>query len=53
MQAALDAVDDAVRDALESAYAEGKRRGQNILLNLAGDEMTIGDFNRRTAEGAE
>ena len=52
-QAALDAVDAAIREALESAYHEGKRRGQNILLNLAGNEMTIGDFNRRTAEGTE
>lgn len=49
----LDAFDQAVREALESAYHEGKRRGQSILLNLAGDEMTLTDFNRRTAEGAE
>lgn len=52
-QAALNALDAAMREALESAYHEGKRRGQSILLNLAGDEITIGDFNRRTAEGAE
>ena len=53
-QAALNVLDSAaMREALESAYHEGKRRGQSILLNLAGDEMTIGDFNRRIAEGVE
>lgn len=52
-QAALNVLDSAVREALESTYHEGKRRGQSILLNLAGDEMTIGDFNRSAAEGVE
>ena len=47
---ALDAYDNAVRKALESAYAAGKKYGQNILLNLAGNELSINDFNRRTAE---
>jgi len=41
------------REALESAYQEGKERGQNILLNLAGNEITVNEFNRRTADGAE
>lgn len=50
-RAALDALDQAIREALESAYHEGKRRGQSILLNLAGDELSISEFNRRTAEG--
>ena len=50
---ALDALDGAVREALESAYHEGKERGQNILLNLAGNEITVNEFNRRTADGAE
>ncbi|MYD85409.1 MAG: hypothetical protein F4018_12880 [Acidobacteria bacterium] len=53
VQAALNVLDAAIREALESAYHKGKRRGQSILLNLAGDEMTIGDFNRRAAEGVE
>jgi len=53
VQAALDALDGAMREALESAYHEGKERGQNILLNLAGNEMTVNEFNRRTAEGTE
>jgi len=53
VRAALDALDGAVREALESAYQEGKERGQNILLNLAGNEITVNDFNRRTADGAE
>ena len=53
VRAALDALDGAVREALESAYHEGKERGQNILLNVAGNELTVNEFNRRTAEGAE
>ncbi|MDE2906890.1 MAG: hypothetical protein OXQ28_12505 [Acidobacteriota bacterium] len=53
VRTAVDAFDAAVREALESAYAEGKKRGQSILLNLAGDKLTVNEFNRRTAEGAE
>ena len=53
VRTALDAFDGALREALEDAYREGKERGQNILLNLAGNEMTVNDFNRRTAQDAE
>lgn len=53
VRTALDAFDGAVRRALEDAYREGKERGQNILLNLAGNEITVNDFNRRTAQDAE
>ena len=49
----LDALDAAVRKALESAYREGKQRGQNILVNLARNEMTVNEFNRQTAEDAD
>ena len=50
VQAALNDLDEAVRTALASAYREGKERGQNILLNLAGNEMSVKDFNRKTTE---
>ena len=49
----LDAFDAAVRSALENTYREGKQRGQNILLNLAGNEMSVNEFNRKTAEDAD
>ena len=49
----LDAFDAAVRNALENTYREGKQRGQNILLNLAGNEMSVNEFNRKTAEDAD
>ena len=53
VQETLDTFDATLRDALESAYREGKSRGQNILLNLAANELSVNDFNRRTAEPTE
>ena len=50
---ALDAYDAAVRKALTSTYRAGKGRGQNILVNLARNEMTVNEFNRQTAEDAD
>ena len=49
----LDALDAALRKALESAYREGKQRGQNILVNLARNEMNVNEFNRLTVEDAD
>ena len=53
VQKALDAFDGGIREALESAYREGKERGQNILLNLAKNELSVNDFNRQTAKDAD
>ena len=50
---ALDAVDAAMRKALRSTYRAGKATGQNILINLARNEMTVNEFNRRSAEDTE
>ena len=53
VQTALNAFDEAVREALKSSYQEGKQRGQSILLNLAGNEISVNDFNRKTAEDTD
>ena len=53
IRTALNAFDEAVREALKSAYQEGKQQGQSILLNLAGNEMSVNDFNRRTTESTD
>lgn len=45
---AVNELDQAIREALASAYKEGKERGQNILLALADDELSVNEFNRRT-----
>ena len=50
---ALDALDAAMRKALKSAYRAGKARGQNILANLASNDMSVNEFNRRSAEDTE
>ena len=50
VQTALNGFDEAVREALKSTYQEGKQRGQSILLNLAGNEISVNDFNRKTTE---
>ena len=41
----LNALDDAIRGALEDAFAEGKRRGRSAVLQLASGEMSLKDFD--------
>ena len=44
----LNALDATIREALTSSYAEGKKRGQGILTQLASGEMSMQDFNRQS-----
>ena len=53
VQKALNALDAAMRNALKSTYRAGKGRGQNILVNLATNDMTVNEFNRRAAEDTD
>ena len=47
----LNALDQAIREALTEAYAEGKKRGQSTLLQLAAGEMSMKDFDDETTIG--
>lgn len=42
---AIDALDQAIRAALTSAYLRGKQDGGSILLGLAKGNMTLDDYN--------
>lgn len=44
VRAAIDAVDQAIRAALVGVYQEGKERGSSALLQMAGGEMSMTDF---------
>lgn len=46
----LDELDAAIRAALADCYAEGESRGRSIILQLAGGEMSLKDFNERATE---
>ena len=43
----LNDLDRAIRKALVAAYAEGKARGRSALLQLAGGELSMADFNNQ------
>ena len=47
----LNNLDAAIRRALESVYKEGLRKGGSVLLQLAGGDLTVNDFNRKTGRG--
>jgi hypothetical protein len=51
--AAFDALDQAIRTALNAAWAEGRNYGSSLVMQLAGGSVSVEDFNKRTTEGAK
>jgi len=50
VQAALDGLHQAIRDALGLVYLEGKERGSRLLVQLANGEKTLADFEDRVVK---
>lgn len=46
----LDAIEHAISDYGDVAYAAGRRDGRNLLQALAGGEMTVADYDDRAVE---
>lgn len=46
----LDELDAAIRAALADCYAAGRSRGRSIILQLAGGEMSLKDFDERSTK---
>jgi hypothetical protein len=47
-QAAVQALDTAMREAIGAAYDAGKKAGRNLLMGLASGEVSVGKFNAAT-----
>ena len=46
----LNELDRTIRAALEDTYRAGLREGRSILLQLAGGDLSMNDFNKQSTD---
>ena len=50
---ALNELDGAIREALESVFNEGQQQGRSIMLQLASGTLSMEDYNRRALKTSD